>query len=197
MRQHRKMKSFLLEYRVYGSPKIHKPKCLKGMKPVLKLRCMKKPVDVYELGDGNVVVYFGSLFSRLMGFPEPIDMMLPYEAVKAKYPERLANAKGAKGFVYHDAWCTIYERNEGYVRIEGLIERLGDGFGVYFPQVETELFEDFRRLSLLDKGFCDIAAYDDMCAAEYRRCIEDIVQWFWQRAREGGVVCQNLSRLRM
>lgn len=177
------MECSLLEYRLYGQPKIHKPKCLRGLKPVLKTTCMQKPVAVYEMLEyGELIVYFGNLFSRLMTFPEVEDMGLPYRALKAKYPEKLANAKSAvKGFVYADAWCPIYERNEGWIRIVGLQERLGNPFGVYLPKVQYDLFEEFRRLSLLDSGFCDIARHDDMCAAAYRRVLEDIVSWSYRR----------------
>lgn len=175
----------LIDYRIYGQPKIHKPKFLRGLKPVLKVKCMRKPVDIYEMpGYSVLIVYFGNLFSRLMTFPNVEDMGLPYCALKAKYPERLANAKSAvKGFVYADAWCPIYERNEGWVRIEGLTETLRNPFDVYLPKVQYDLFEEFRKLSLLDKGFCDIANYDDMCVAEYRRTLDDIVQWLYKRIR--------------
>ena len=144
---------------------------------------MKKPVDVYLYGGETIFVYFGSLFSRLMAFPEKEDMSLPYVALKRKYPERLSNAKVVKGFVYADAWCPIYERNEGWVRIDGLLETLHNPFDVYLPKVQYDLFEEFRKLSLLDKGFCDIANHDDMCAAEYRRTMDDIVQWFYLEMR--------------
>lgn len=175
------MKCSLLEYRVYGQPKIHKPKCLKGLKPVLKLRCMQKPVNVYEMEIGDVVVYYGTLFSRPMSFPDAEDMSMPFEALKAKYPSLLANAKRVKGFCYADAWCPIFERNEGWVRFENLALMFEPPCSsLYFPRVQFELFEEFRKLSLLDKGFCDIANYDDMCAAAYRRCMDDIVLWLWK-----------------
>ena len=181
------LKCTLLEYRVYGQPKIHKPKCLKWLKPVLKLRCMQKPVDVYESGDGDIVAYFGTLFSKVMAFPNAKDMALPYVALKAKYPERLADSKGAKGFIYADAWCPILERNEGWVRFENLALAFQPPCtSLYFPRVQWVVFEEFRKLSLLDKGFCDIANYDDMCAAEYRRCVDDIVSWLWKRLMERG-----------
>ena len=174
-----------LAYRVYGDPKLPKPKELKGMKPAWKCELMKKPVRIYEMPDGSLVVYFGNLFSRPMAFPDPKDMALPTSAIVAKYPERFENGrKNFKGFVYADAWCPIYERNEGYVVFEGLRERCADTFDCYTPRLSADIFDQFRKLSLDSKGFIDIANHDDDIAANYRRFIEDLVSRYYCESRQ-------------
>lgn len=173
-------------YRVYGQPKLSKPKLLKGLKPEWKQDVCRKPAHIYSLADGSFVIYFGALFCKPMLFPDPKDMALPTCALVAKYPERFeGNGKRAfKSFVYADAWCPIYERNEGYVRVSGLKERMDSLFCVYPPKVAYELFDKFSALSLKDKGFASIYNENDMLAAEYRRFIDDFVFKLFDDARK-------------
>ena len=169
------MKCSLLLYRTYGQPKISKPKILKGLKPWWREKVMQKPADVYALPDGDFVIYFGNLFSRPMSFPDPKDMALPTPALIAKYPERFMEngKKSFKGFIYPDAWCPILERNEGYVLVERLRDRVRDSS--YPPAVSFELDKCFQSLSLQDKQFANIHQGTDMFSAAYTRFIEDFV----------------------
>ena len=71
---------------------------------------------MYELDGVDLLLHMGELFCKLMSFPDTEDMSLPTIALANKYPESFIR-KSVKGFVYADAWCTIYARNEGYIRI--------------------------------------------------------------------------------
>lgn len=182
------MKCSLLLYRTYGQPKISKPKILKGLKPLWKEKVMQKPADVYALPDGDFVVYFGNLFSRLMYFPDPKDMSLPTTALMEKYPERFMEKgkKSFKGFVYADAWCPILERNEGYVMFEGIREKLKPTRRLfknpYPPAVAFELENSFFSLSLLDSKFVLCNGTDTISSA-YRRFLEDFVWKVFENER--------------
>lgn len=98
---------YLHTYRVYGQPKIKKPKELKGLKPKFKVSqgdCKSaKRDDVYVVGN-DVWVYFADLFSRYATFPDVGDMTLPTAAIAAKYN---LDRKRFKTFVYADGWCRI------------------------------------------------------------------------------------------
>ncbi len=75
----------LLSYRCYGDAKISKPKVLKGLKPITSFDLLKKKVNVYDLGNGDLVLHFGTLFSKYASFPDEEDMQLPTSALAKKY----------------------------------------------------------------------------------------------------------------
>ena len=169
----------LLSYRVYGKPKIHKPNILRGLNPKWKFKCLEKPANVYGLEGDTFVIYFGALFCKLMSFQSPEDISLPTSALAAKYPERLGNRSFGMKFIYPDAWCTVYERNEGYVSVIGLVERLtpprnllADRGQSYPPLVINELMEKFTSLSFKDNGFANCCG---MIYSEYERFFSDFV----------------------
>lgn len=188
-RMARPLVCYLLSYRVYGQPKIHKPKCLKGLSPAWTCKVLGRVAKVFERPDGALVVYFGALFCKPMVFPDPKDMALPTAALVAKYPERFGERgkRSFKDFIYADAWCPIYERNEGYVVFEGVRERCEDYVNCYTPSLSFDLFAKFAALSREDRGFCDISVCDDDIAAHYRRFVEDLVSHYYCAARDAAL----------
>ena len=170
----------LLDYRCCGEDKLKRPEVLKGLKAVWELPIIKKHCKVYELTDGAIVLYMGELFCKQMGFPEVEDMTLPLSALAKKYPELLSK-KRVKGFVYADAWCTIYERNEGYIRVEGLREAMSDIFRLKIGPIQDALYRAVRDLSLKDYRFLRLGIYgcEGADSADYRRMCDDIVDHYY------------------
>lgn len=172
-------------YRCYGEEKLKRPACLKGLKPTWELRIIGKPCKVFELPDGDLVLHMGELFCRLASFPESKDMTLPYSALAKKYPERFTK-KSVKGFVYADAWCTIYERNEGYIRVSGLRESMYDIFRLKLSPLYDAMYDGMRKLSLSDARFLHLGLTggEGADSATYRRLCEDIVGHYFLERRD-------------
>lgn len=178
--------TFSLEaYRCHGEEKLKRPACLKGLKPVWSLPIIGKECKVFEPEDGSLVLHMGELFCRLASFPESEDMQLPFSALARKYPERF-NRKSVKGFVYADAWCTIYERNEGYIRITGLCEALSDIFGLKLGPIYDAMYDGIRGLSLKDARFLPLGltGAEGADSAAYRRLCENIVSHYFVLERD-------------
>ncbi len=173
---------YLHTYRVYGQPKIKKPKELKGLKPKFKVSqgdCKSaKRDDVYVVGN-DVWVYFADLFSRYATFPDVGDMTLPTAAIAAKYN---LDRKRFKTFVYADGWCRIFNRNEGYVVFPNLIWEMRRTR--YVPELIYDVCDAFMRLSETDRGFCrcgmDVL---DERTATYERVISEMVYKFVKEDR--------------
>ena len=79
------IKCELLAYRCFGEPKLSKPKILKALKPIKSFDLIKKKVNVFDLGNGDLVLYFGTLFSKITSFPEVEDIALPTSVLAEKY----------------------------------------------------------------------------------------------------------------
>ena len=133
-------------YRCHGEEKLKRPACLKGLKPAWELPIIGKKCKVYELDGGDLLLHMGELFCKLMSFPDAEDMTLPTSALISKYPDRMSR-KSVKGFVYADAWCTIYARNEGYIRIKGLRESLSDIFRLKLGPIYDAVYDGLRSVT--------------------------------------------------
>lgn len=172
-----------LQYRCYGDAKMAKPKILKGLNPVKTFgrafgnnkTCRK--LHVYDIGRGSLCLYFGSLFSRYHAFPEAIDAELPSSVLARKY-DLGRNINGH--FVYADAWCTIYDRNEGYVIINGLVACFNELFGIHISPIVERVYSCLRDLSLKDYRFMSLRMQPvDMDSAMYFRVCSDLVEWMY------------------
>lgn len=171
----------LLEYRCYGDDKIKKPKILKGLKAIKSFDLIGKKVNVFDLGNGDLVLYFGTLFSTYASFPDKEDMNLPTSALAAKYEW---NKRSFKNFCYPDAWCTIYNRNEGYILVKGLKTCFDELYCINVASISEKLYECIRNLSLKDSRFfmLRLVPTDDE-SANYSRLCEDIVTWLYIEKR--------------
>ncbi len=112
----------LISHRLYGQPKITRPKEIKGAEEFFSGYIRQKAKSSCYLSGNVVYIKCRDLFSLEMSFPEPIDASLPLSALAKKYPERFGGRNISNRFVYPDAWCRIIARNEGYIKIEGLVE---------------------------------------------------------------------------
>lgn len=167
----------LLAYRCFGDVKIAKPKELKGLKHVKEFAFKGKKVKVFHTVGDNIVLYFGTLFSRIASFPDEADMALPASALAAKYH---FHKSSYKNFVYHDAWCTIYNRNEGYILVKGLLECFRDTFALHVENISAKLYSRLRECSLKDSRFLSLGLDPlDMESADHARLCDDIVHWLY------------------
>ena len=176
----------LLQYRCYGDARLAKPKMLKGMKPVktfdaFGLKSTKKAA-VYDIGNGNICLYMGSMFSRYMTFPEEKDMELPSSVLARKYG---LSRKAGNKFVYPDAWCTMYRRNDGYVLIKGLVRCFDDLYCIRIQPIIDRLYECLFRLSLEDGRFMPLQDIpSDRDSLMYYRMCSDLAVWIYEQRRE-------------
>lgn len=170
--------AYLLAYRCFGDAKIAKPKELKGLKHVKEFAFKGKKVKVFHTVGDNIVLYFGTLYSKIASFPDKEDMALPTSVLAAKYHF----SKGSyKNFVYPDAWCTIYERNEGYIVIEGLLECFRDTFALHVSSISAKLYSCLRECSMKDCRFLLLGLDPlDTESADYARLCDDIVHWLYK-----------------
>lgn len=172
-------------YRCYGEEKLKRPLILKGLKAVWELPIIKRKCKVFELEDGSLVLHMGELFCKQMTFHDAKDMELPFSALAKKYPGRLSK-KSVKGFIYADAWCTVYERNEGYIRVEGLREAMQDTFGLRLGPIYDAVYDGLRSLSLRDARFLSLGLTggEGADSADYRRFCEDLVAHYFVFERD-------------
>lgn len=172
----------LLSYRCYGDAKISKPKVLKGLKPVTSFDLLKKKVNVYDLGNGELVLHFGTLFSKYASFPDKEDMQLPASALAKKYG---LNRKMGNKFVYPDAWCTIYNRNEGYILVKGLKSCFTELYGIHLSLISEKLYSCIRELSTKDSRFMTLGLVPTSCdCSQYARLCDDLVQYLYKEERK-------------
>lgn len=176
-----KITAHLLTYRCFGDANIAKPKELKGLKHVKEFAFKGKKVKVFHTVGDNIVLHFGTLFSKIASFPDEADMALPTSVLAAKYH---FNKGSYKSFVYPDAWCTIYERNEGYIVVQGLLECFRDTFALHVSSISSKLYSCLRECSLQDSRFLSLRLDPlDMESADYYRLCEDLVHWLYIAAR--------------
>lgn len=172
----------LVDYRCYGDAKIKKPALLKGLKPIKKFELIKKSVDVYDLGNGDLVLYFGTLFSKIASFPEEEDMTLPTSVLAKKYNFNKGNYKS---FTYPDAWCTIYDRNEGYVLVNGLKDCFKELYCIDVASISEKVYSCIRELSTKDSRFLTLGIVPvGADSADYCRLCEDLVHWLYITERD-------------
>ena len=175
------IKCEFLAYRCFGELKLSKPKILKELKPIKSFDLIKKKVNVFDLGNGDLVLYFGTLFSKLASFPDKEDMTLPTSVLAKKY-----QFNGSyKSFIYPDAWCSIYDRNEGYILVKGILACFNELYCINLPNISRRLYSCIRGLSLKDSRFLHLGLEPigaDSC--DYSRLCDDIVHWLYKEKRK-------------
>ena len=167
----------LLCYRCFGDDKLPKPKLLKRLKPVKQFDLIGKKVNVFDLGNGDLVLYFGTLFSKLASFPDKEDMALPVSVLAKKYN---FNKRNFKSFVYPDAWCTIYNRNDGYILLKGLLSCFKELYCLDVASISEKVYSCIRGLSTKDCRFMTLGIVPTGAdSADYYRLCEDLVHWLY------------------
>ena len=168
----------MLCYRCFGDDKLPKPKLLKGLKPTKSFELIGKKVNVYDIGNGNYVLHFATLFSKLASFPSIDDATLPTSVLAKKYN---FNKSSYKNFIYPDAWCTIYNRNEGYITIKGLSTCFTELYGIHLPSIVDKVYQGLRTLSLKDARFMVLGLEPTGAdSADYYRFCTDLVEWLYK-----------------
>lgn len=167
----------LLCYRCFGDDKLPKPKLLKGLKPVKQFDLIGKKVNVFDLGNGDFVLYFGTLFSKLALFPDKEDMALPASVLAKKYNFNKCNFKS---FVYPDAWCMIYNRNDGYILLKGLLSCFKELYCLDVASISEKVYSCIRGLSTKNCRFMTLGIVPTGAdSADYYRLCEDLVHWLY------------------
>lgn len=169
-----------IAYRCFGDEKLKKPSLLKGLNPIKQFDFIGKKVNVFDLGNGDLVLYFGTLFSKIASFPDKEDMNMPTSALAAKYPERFNRRSGFKSFIYPDAWCKIYNRNEGYILVKGLLACFKELYCINVASISEKVYSCIRELSTKDCRFMTLSIVPTGAdSADYYRLCEDLVHWLY------------------
>lgn len=178
------IRSQLVSYRCYGEEKLKKPSVLKGLKSIKSFDLIGKKVNVFDIGNGDLVLYFGTLFSKLSTFPDREDMNMPTSALAAKYPEKFNRKSGFNRFVYPDAWCTIYDRNEGYILVSGLMDCFKELCCIDVARIAAYLYSTIRDLSTKDSRFLTLSVIPTGAdSSDYYRFCGDLVDWIYIEER--------------
>ena len=163
----------LVSYKLYGDKdKPKKPKTLKTAKQTWTTKIIGRSASFFEMGD-EIFIKMGELFCRQMSFSEPIDMMLPLSALAKKYPHKFAKIGSHDKFIYSDAWCTIFELNTGWLRIDGLTKVLSyDVCYINYSAIVNKLYSELFAISQTHEKFYHLDEYgsDFYSAAYYRFC---------------------------
>lgn len=167
----------LVAYRCFGDGKIKKPPLLKGLKSVKQFDLIGRKVNVFDLCNGDLVLYFGTLFSKIASFPDKEDMTLPTSVLAKKYN---FNKGSYKTFTYPDAWCTIYNRNDGYILVKGLLACFKELYCLDIASISEKVYSCLRGLSTKDCRFMTLGIVPTGAdSADYYRLCEDLVHWLY------------------
>ena len=173
----------LVSYKLYGDKdKLKKPKILKTTKQTLTAKIIGRTASFFEMDD-EIYIKMGELFCRQMSFSDPIDMMLPLSALAKKYPKKLAKIGNRDNFVYPDAWCTIFELNTGWLRIDGLTKALSyDVCFINYSAIVSKLYGELFTISQTHENFYHLDEYgSDFYSAYYYRFCDAIVNHYYNQ----------------
>lgn len=101
--------------RIYGEPKLPKPKELKGISQTDSLRYIKTRVYVFNTVDGRIWLRFRDFFSRSM----PVPNHLKGAPLSVLISELMEEKRHVKSFVYADTWGDIVLRQEAWLVVRG------------------------------------------------------------------------------
>lgn len=155
------MKFEVYSLRMYGEPKLIKPKELKGIKQTMSIEYIHKKCrcPIFILGD-DVWVQHNDYFSESMKLPSE-DMGMPLGYVAKKY---IGKDKRQK-FVYSDAWGSIVLRNQAWICIHNLLKHIqGNRF-------QLDIINDIREQQERLHGFNEY----DLCSTDMERFWEKVV----------------------
>ena len=155
------LKFILYSYRIYGQPKLNKPKELKGIKQVFsadyipnKCRC-----PVYIEGN-NVWIKHKDYFSPSLKLPME-DIGAPLNVLMTKY----TNKKKGQKFIYNDEWGDVVLRNEAWIKLENVCYWLQEG--VFVLDILNELLRQQERLHKWEPY--------ELCCSDMERFLERVL----------------------
>lgn len=117
------MKIEILEHRLYGQPKLNKPKHLKGIKQSGSIKFSKASCPAYITKDG-VYIKHRDFFSQSISIPD---------ALTANMIDKKKNK-----FIYNDNFGSVVLRNEAYLLVRGSLS----GFK---PEIVYRLIRETER----------------------------------------------------
>lgn len=134
----------LVSDRIFGEPKLKKPKELNNIKQSGNISfCRNKCKCAYFIKGNDIYIKHRDYFSK--SFEPPIeDMGAPLNVILNKY----FNKNKANKFVYSDCWGDVVLRNEAWIKLENIMLFVNDyipsqlAYMVCQQQKEYHKFED-------------------------------------------------------
>ena len=134
----------LVSNRIFGEPKLKKPKELNNIKQSGNISfCRNKCKSPYFIKGNDIYIKHRDYFSK--SFEPPIeDMGAPLNVILNKY----FNKNKANKFVYFDCWGYVVLRNEAWIKLENIMLFVNDyipsqlAYMVCQQQKEYHKFED-------------------------------------------------------
>lgn len=147
--------------RLYGQPKLDKPKELKGVKQAFSVDYIPKRArcQIYIV-DNDIWIKHVDWFSSSMTLPED-EIGAPLEYVANKYLDK----QRGKKFTYGDAWGSIVLRNEAWIHIQGLLYRLK--LGEFQLDLVNDILRQIERIERFD--------HYELVSTDMERFIENVV----------------------
>ena len=135
----------VISYRVWGQPKLEKPKILKNVKPAFKLQLNKKlNINVFVVGNDVYVKhidwysrsYRPHVHSNFMNIHNLINDFNTYFA--PKHGIEPINQKQTK-FIYADSFGDIILRGNAWILYKNLVRDLDGSRNTYFGTVQEKM----------------------------------------------------------
>lgn len=115
-----KFKFDVYDIRYYGNPKLSKPSELRGVKPSFTVDYIEGKCKCQAFIKGNDVwLKHRDYFSQSIRNKE--DLGAPLDVMVGKYTDKTKKKK----FIYGDAWGDIVLRNEAWIVLKNVVNRIG------------------------------------------------------------------------
>ena len=156
----------IISKRIYGEPKLPKPKELKNIKQSFSADFIPKKCTCkcFVVGD-NLYVQHRDYFSRNFE-PQQQDLGMPLGEILKKYFDV---DKNVKKFVYPDGWGEVVLRNECWLKITNLKQQFEEE--VFFLDIRHRLVELWANLHDMNWYDLDLVweRFFDNVLSEYER----------------------------
>lgn len=141
------LKYVVHSYRLYGQPKLNKPKELKGIKSIGNAIFNTHVNPQIFISDKDVWIRHNDYFSSSWRPPEGerIDMPTSY------YMKKYFNIERPEKFIYADCWGDIVLRNEAWIKLENLVP-LCRYKEMNYSQIARKIIQQQK---LVEKGMSD------------------------------------------
>lgn len=135
--------------RLYGQPKLAKPKELKGINRAFSIDFLKNCSCQCFIKDNDIWIKHRDYFSSSLVNEETLGTPLEY---RVKYYG--INSKKSSGFIYADCWGDIVLRNEAWLVIKNIIP-IAKTYNEY--ELSRILVTEFCKLEHINKYYLDTA----------------------------------------
>lgn len=129
--------------RLYGQPKLPKPKELKGIDKAFSVNFLKNCSCQCFIKDNDLWIKHRDYFSQSIDKLEDLGTPLEYRIKKYGL-----DSKKSSGFVYNDVWGSVVGRNEAWLIIKDVIPQV---VRCNERELSTVIIEEFCKMERMNK----------------------------------------------